>query len=630
MSCLETIRGKAGRTRLAFLFVFLATGAAAAQSADAGWELRFCADPNAWPFSSADEPGFENGIAALVADELGATLTTDWHRQDESMVRDRLNGGECDVIAGVPDEIDGLTHTVAYYSSPYVFVYRDDLPLSQPLTLDSPDLADLRIGAQVEAMPPHEGLLTRGLGDRVVFEGLTAVAGGNPEDVLDELDTGGVDIALAWGPVAGAWLLGHDGYAMTPVTPEFEVPFLQQVVPMTMAVRQGDLSLRDDLNAAIAARWDDIQEELTRYGVPLGAGISPGVPMPLPYHTTLAIIAPADLRPAPLDSALYGLVGEAAYRGAQFAEEDLIRADSDSVELLRAIAPNADAAARAAARIASLHEPAALLGGVGPGQLAALMGAGVPVVNVGEPVTEDADGIFSAQASREMYFEAMIGWFGGDETRWHVLHEASAEGQDMLAGFTAALERMTPEATVTGSSAVPPASAYFEQVIAEASAEADVVAVLLDPRDQISFLAQLGGTALTAAPYPYAVNQTRDYLASVAVRAGLNGGGEHLVLFEPLLPESEALNAAFVARWGAPMEPSAWSGWLGVRAVVEAIGRAGEDWSADLPSYLFCAAGEESFAMPVVRINPEADFERTVAGLSGVAAPVGEVGVACP
>ena len=162
MSCLETIRGKAGRTRLAFLFVFLATGAAAAQSADAGWELRFCADPNAWPFSSADEPGFENGIAALVADELGATLTTDWHRQDESMVRDRLNGGECDVIAGVPDEIDGLTHTVAYYSSPYVFVYRDDLPLSQPLTLDSPDLADLRIGAQVEAMPPHEGLLTRG------------------------------------------------------------------------------------------------------------------------------------------------------------------------------------------------------------------------------------------------------------------------------------------------------------------------------------------------------------------------------------------------------------------------------------------------------------------------------------
>jgi len=44
---------------LAMLF-FWPLGIATSQA----WEMRVCADPNATPFSDADQPGFENRIAA--------------------------------------------------------------------------------------------------------------------------------------------------------------------------------------------------------------------------------------------------------------------------------------------------------------------------------------------------------------------------------------------------------------------------------------------------------------------------------------------------------------------------------------------------------------------------------------
>jgi len=624
-------KGRACLAGHAFFLVCVATGAAVAQPSGDGWDLRFCADPDAWPFSSSSEPGFENEIAQIIAEELGATLSVDWSRQNDAMIRDRLNGGECDVIAGVPDEIEGLEHTITYYTSPYVFVHRADLDLSGPLTLDLPDLADMRIGVQVAAMPPHEALLNRGLNDNVVFEGLNALAGGDPASVLDELEAGGIDVALAWGPVAGAWLVQHDGYEMTPVTPEFELPFLQQVVPMTMAVRLGDLSLRDDLNAAIAARWDDIEAVLADYGVPVAPAGAPGMLEPQPAPATLAIITPADIRPAPISTALYSLAGEAAQRGALLAAEELIRQDGDAMELLRAVTPTAAAAERAAARIANLHQPAALIGGVGPGQLQALAATGLPVINVGEPAAEEVEGVFHAQATRDMYLEAMIAWFGADGERWYVLHEASAQGQDLRDAFESALERVAPDAVIAGSSAVPPAHANFGPIVDEAAQTADVVAVLLDPRDQISFLAQMGGSELKAAPYPHAVGQTRDYLASVAARAGLNGSGEHLVLFEPREPQSQDANAAYAARWGAPMEPGAWSAWRAVHTVAEAIAQEGEDWTGGLSHYLFCEPGTETVDLPVVRLDPQVRWEpTTLAGVTNVVEPVGSVAVSCP
>ena len=88
------------------------------------WEMKVCADPVSLPFSSQDESGFENRIAAILADELRARVTYDWHLFNSDMINERLREGECDLIMGVPDGYKNLLTTLAYYQSPYIFVYR--------------------------------------------------------------------------------------------------------------------------------------------------------------------------------------------------------------------------------------------------------------------------------------------------------------------------------------------------------------------------------------------------------------------------------------------------------------------------------------------------------------------------
>jgi len=63
--CLKFVAG--------FLLLVSAVGADAQTR-----ELRVCADPDNIPFSSRDQTGFENRIAALVAHDLDARLIFIW------------------------------------------------------------------------------------------------------------------------------------------------------------------------------------------------------------------------------------------------------------------------------------------------------------------------------------------------------------------------------------------------------------------------------------------------------------------------------------------------------------------------------------------------------------------------
>lgn len=622
---LKRFTGKACLYRRAFPFVVVLSAFALAQPAADSWELRFCADPDAWPFSAQATPGFENVIAQIIADELGASLTFDWTPQDSNMIRDRLNGGECDVIAGVPDEAEGVLHTVSYYTSPYVFVVPGTADYATHLTLDSPELGALRIGVQVASMPPHEALLNRGLNDQVVYGGLNAQAGGRPDAVLEELEAGSIDVALVWGPVAGGWLQNRDGYHVIPVEPMIEPPFLQQVLPMTMAVRMGDVSLRDDLNAAIAARWEEVQDTLTDFDVPVLAGIAPRVPEPVTAPTTFALVAPADLRPAPVGVALHALVGEAALRGARLAAEELLRADSSAPELLLAVAPNEAAAARAADRLAARHQPAALLGGIRPGQLEVLQATGIPVINIGEAQLEPPAGIIHAQATVRMYMEAMVRWYGASQ--WFIVHEDSADGNAYADAFEAAVQEFGSGAVVTGSAAVTAATPYFGSVLAEAEGKADAVAVLLDPRDQLSFMAQSATASIVVAVYPHSVTQSRDYLAAVAQRTPSPSDLEILVYFEPTAPHSTDLNTSYSARWGAPMEPAAFSAWQAVHWLANELK---DGTLSQNNTFLACNAGDSEISLPVVSFLPAERFDRSLESLLHVVEPVGTAFATCP
>jgi hypothetical protein len=77
-------------------------------------DLWVCADPNNMPFSDAQGEGFENQIAALVAEDLGRQLRYFWEPQRRGFVRTTIKAGNCDVVIGVPAAYDLLETTRQY------------------------------------------------------------------------------------------------------------------------------------------------------------------------------------------------------------------------------------------------------------------------------------------------------------------------------------------------------------------------------------------------------------------------------------------------------------------------------------------------------------------------------------
>src|SRR5215212_5070449 len=110
-------------------------------------ELRVCADPDNLPLSHEDGSGFENRIAKMVAEEMGAELRYEWLRQIRGYVRKTIGEGRCDVFIGVPKDFERVLTTRPYYRSSYVFV---DGPRAEGLqSFDDPRLRALRVGVQL-------------------------------------------------------------------------------------------------------------------------------------------------------------------------------------------------------------------------------------------------------------------------------------------------------------------------------------------------------------------------------------------------------------------------------------------------------------------------------------------------
>jgi mxaJ protein len=90
-----------------------------------------------------------------------------------------------------------------------------------------------------------------------------------PARVIDAVANGDIDVAIAWGPLAG-YFARREPVALdiTPVSPQIDLPFLPFVFDISMGVRRGHESLRDQLNAIISRRRVEIDRILDSYGVP--------------------------------------------------------------------------------------------------------------------------------------------------------------------------------------------------------------------------------------------------------------------------------------------------------------------------------------------------------------------------
>jgi quinoprotein dehydrogenase-associated probable ABC transporter substrate-binding protein len=235
--------------------------------------LRVCADPNNLPFSSRTTPGFENEIADVVARALGASVEYTWWAQRRGFFRNTLKAQLCDVVIGVPVGI-GLARTTApYYRSSYVFVTRADKKLDIH-SLDDERLRALTIGVQLvgddgASAPPVAALAARGIVDNVRgFSVYGDYAKDSPPlDVVRAVEDGTVDVAIAWGPLAGgAASRSRVKLTITPIEQPAESVPLQ--FSIALGVRHGDTELAAELEQALVARRAEIRRILTRWRVP--------------------------------------------------------------------------------------------------------------------------------------------------------------------------------------------------------------------------------------------------------------------------------------------------------------------------------------------------------------------------
>ncbi|WP_313348461.1 methanol oxidation system protein MoxJ [Paracoccus sp. (in: a-proteobacteria)] len=89
--------------------------------------LRVCASTKDAPFSQADGTGFENRIAQVLADEMGARLELVMLEKEAIyLVRDGIDKDLCDVLVGVDADDPRLLTSNPYYRSGYAFITRQD------------------------------------------------------------------------------------------------------------------------------------------------------------------------------------------------------------------------------------------------------------------------------------------------------------------------------------------------------------------------------------------------------------------------------------------------------------------------------------------------------------------------
>ena len=237
--------------------------------------LRVCSDPNNLPFSNRAGEGFEDALAKLVARELGMRVEHYYWAQRRGFFRNTLKAHKCDVVMGVPSDLDMLATTAPYYRSGYVFVTRSEL--SPPIrSLSDRRLRELRVGVPVvgddyQNPPPVHALSRRGIVSNVV--GFSVFGDyredSPPLDLVRAVEQGKIDVALAWGPQAG-FVARHSsrGLTLTPVVPAHDGPY-PFVFEISMGIRHGDDALKTQLDAVLAKNRKNIERLLHDYGVPL-------------------------------------------------------------------------------------------------------------------------------------------------------------------------------------------------------------------------------------------------------------------------------------------------------------------------------------------------------------------------
>ncbi|MGH7511586.1 MAG: quinoprotein dehydrogenase-associated putative ABC transporter substrate-binding protein [Gemmatimonadales bacterium] len=236
--------------------------------------IRVCADPDNMPSSNNKNEGYENKIAELIATELKAKLTYVWYPTRRGYFR-ILNGMYCDMALEAPAGLDMAGVTKPYFRSGYVFVARQGSGLDNLNSLADPRLKKLKIGvnmytADAENSPPAMALSRYGVVGNLKGYFTFYSDQDRPEDIIKGVANKDVDIAIAWGPLAGYFAKQSPvPLTLTPLPPKDSLSDIPFQYNMGIAIRRRDKEFRDSLQAVLERRRPEIDAILKQYNVPV-------------------------------------------------------------------------------------------------------------------------------------------------------------------------------------------------------------------------------------------------------------------------------------------------------------------------------------------------------------------------
>ena len=255
----------------------------AAHAQDSAAVLRVCADPGNMPLSNSQAEGYENKIAQAIARDLKRRVEFTFFPQRMGFVRNTLKQRDettqqfkCDLIIGVPKGFELTATTRPYMRSTYALIFqsREEFAhLQAPedlLKLPPARLHALRIGVFGRS-PGADWLLRHDLLDHAVFY---APQSGDPAEspagvIERDLAAGKIDMAIAWGPIAGFLAVRHaqsPAWRALPFKPDSTIKFDYEI---SMGVRFGEKEWKDTLDQWISAHEREVQAILASYRVPL-------------------------------------------------------------------------------------------------------------------------------------------------------------------------------------------------------------------------------------------------------------------------------------------------------------------------------------------------------------------------
>jgi len=260
--------------------IMTATLAVSAISVNAQDKFRVCADPLNPPYSTKEQTGYENKIAALFAEQLGQELEYTWLPERIGFIRNTLKaendngeGFKCDVVMGVPAGYDLTDTSKPYFHSTYVLLIAkgrgwDDIK-------DSAQLANLPLDRQEKlkiAMfdrgPGTEWLQKNGLLEQgIPYQSMTGDSEHNTAMQIEkDLRAKKIDMVILWGPMAG-YVQSQAPKGSYIAIPMQSSPGLKFDFSIAMGLRQGDNKRKQQLNDLIDKNLDKIQAIIASYDI---------------------------------------------------------------------------------------------------------------------------------------------------------------------------------------------------------------------------------------------------------------------------------------------------------------------------------------------------------------------------